>query len=547
MTSPEKIPTTPFTLRAAESMHGEPVLISMGKWNFYFLAKFALFWKGMIDFHALENLAFAAFILMPVRSPRLRIIKHIISTVIAVSLMYHDSWLPPMERVIAGMSIVANFDLMYLNELAGRIASLPILASIMIGWFVYVVVSARVRVGLLVLCSLIGLTAVQATQSNITPAPNPAPLAMAANPNPVEPTNRPDLNKALQDFYDKEALRTVSIPKAPAQSIPFDVIFIQVCSLSWDDVVAVGLELHPLWKRFDFLMTHFNSAAAYSGPAAVRIQRATCGQTNNEMLFKPVSDQCYLMRNLELSGFDYQLAMNHDGHFDDFLKLILAQNSAVKPMSLATTSIAQEGFDNSPIYDDLSVLTHWLDTRVKSNKERVALYYNTISLHDGNRLTGNRANLTSLNSYKLRLSTLLDNIEKFMEEIERSGRRAVVVVVPEHGAAVRGEQMQMAGLREIPSPKITSVPVGIKVVGGGALRKGDPLSIESESSYLAVSQLIANFIAQPPFASSGFDPADYAHNLPETPYVSQSDSAAVMKFNDRYYFKQGTGDWAEYK
>ena len=46
-----------------------------------------------------------------------------------------------------------------------------------------------------------------------------------------------------------------------------------------------------------------------------------------------------------------------------------------------------------------------------------------------------------------------------MGELEASGRRAVVVLVPEHGAALRGDSAQIAGLREIPTPAITLVPV----------------------------------------------------------------------------------------
>ncbi|MBI5627217.1 MAG: cellulose biosynthesis protein BcsG, partial [Nitrosomonadales bacterium] len=41
--------------------------ISMGLWGFYFIAKLALYLKELIGFHTLANLAFAAFILFPVK------------------------------------------------------------------------------------------------------------------------------------------------------------------------------------------------------------------------------------------------------------------------------------------------------------------------------------------------------------------------------------------------------------------------------------------------------------------------------------------------
>lgn len=38
----------------------------------------------------------------------------------------------------------------------------------------------------------------------------------------------------------------------------------------------------------------------------------------------------------------------------------------------------------------------------------------------------------------------------------------MVVVVPEHGGALKGDRMQISGLRDIPSPSITNVPAGVK-------------------------------------------------------------------------------------
>ncbi len=61
---------------------------------------------------------------------------------------------------------------------------------------------------------------------------------------------------------------------------PFDVLIINICSLSWSDIEAVGLMDHPLWKHFDLLFKNFNSATSYSGPAAARLLRASCGTSS---------------------------------------------------------------------------------------------------------------------------------------------------------------------------------------------------------------------------------------------------------------------------
>ncbi len=525
-----------------------PLVLTLGNWNFYFLVKFALLWQGLIGFHSFENLLLAVFILLPVRQSALRYGKQVLTVLAASLLFYYDSWLPSIDRLLSQMALITKFDTVYLSELAERMSMMTIVSSLLIGWLLYAIVSIRVRIGLLVMLSLMSLVGWEQYNGTLNLGAPIMPVAAVNTSNPPpEKSNKTNLNTVLQAFFETESTRRVSFPTLGSKDIPFDLIFIHVCSLSWDDVKAVELDSHPLWKRFDFLFTRFNTGTSYSGPAAIRIHRANCGQTNNAGLYKPVSEQCYLMRNLELSGFETQLAMNHDGHFDDFLKLIQEQHFNVKPQSLLGETVVQQAFDNAPIYDDLSVLTHWLDKRDKALSPRVALYYNTVSLHDGNRLTGRKMNLDSIQSYKIRLTSLLDNIESFLEKYERTGRRAVVAVVPEHGAAIQSEQMQMAGMREIPSSRVTLVPVGIKVIGGGVQRQGSQFIIEADTSYLALSQIVANMLANSPYIGSDFIPADYVRDLPITPFVAQSESSTVMKYNDRYFWRQGSEEWGEYR
>ncbi|HXU92538.1 MAG TPA: cellulose biosynthesis protein BcsG [Gallionella sp.] len=514
--------------------------VFLGGWNFYFLAKFLLFWREVIGFHPLENLAFAAFLLFPVKSRFWRRVKQLSAVLLAVALLYYDSWLPSIGRAVSQVTLVSTFDASYLMELAGRFVNVTLLAMLAAAWFIYRAIAPWVRIGLVVVGYMAAMSVLQLASEHSVAQAGQLPSQVA------EAGGKPDLEKALNGFYAGESVRSVSFPAPSPEAVPFDVIFIHVCSLSWDDVRAVGLDQHPLWKRFDFLFTNFNSAASYSGPAAIRIQRATCGQSSNKDLYQPAADECYLMGSLKRSGFEPHLAMNHDGHFDDFLQTIQAQHLDVPPMPLDGVAVTQHAFDGAPIYDDYSVLSRWLENRQRSGSSRAALYYNTISLHDGNRLAGTSSTQDSMDTYKLRLSTLLDGIEKFMAQLDRSGRRAVVAMIPEHGAAVQGDKMQIPGLREIPSPRITLVPVGIKIVGEGGQRQGDTLKIESETSYLAVTRIVARMMEVSPYTGRGYTPADYVDDLPVTPFVSQNDSAVVMRNNGRYYWRQNGEAWSEY-
>jgi cellulose synthase operon protein YhjU len=438
-----------------------------------------------------------------------------------------------------------------------------VVALLVLAWAVHHIVSRYIRVGVLVTAALLVL-AVAPYAKLLRPAPL---LAQAGAPSSASVQASPGPDALLHDFYEAEARRVVSLPDAAATASapPFDIVFLHVCSLSWDDLQFSGLDGHPLWSRFDALFTRFNSAASYSGPSAIRINRALCGQTTHQGLYDSAPDSCYLFPNLKRAGFTPELAMNHDGHFDDFLSVLRRQGVNAPPLPLGGTPVPQRGFDNSPIHDDLAVLARWLDGRRQADPDqtaqaRAALYYNTISLHDGNKLSTG-ARLDAVASYRLRAGKLFDDIDAFLRLLEESGRRAIVVLTPEHGAALRGDRYQIAGLRDMPTPRITHVPVGVKVIG--ARRDDEALRIDQPSSYLGLSQLLAQLIATPPYeahqgqpasASAGFRMADYARQLPATDYVADNEGTVVLALPDAdtgtgagHYLLQRNGQaWQDY-
>lgn len=525
-----------------------PPSAGLGGWNLYFLVKFTLFWRELTGFHPLENLAFALVLLVPLKSPAWRRARQVAAVPAGIVLLYYDSWLPPIGRALSQANLISNFSLPYLIELVGRFVSAPVVALLVIVGAAYLILARWLRFSVLVTGGLLALVVV-GTPPGPSTASNPVAAGSASTA-----TARNDPATVLREFFAREASRSVAMPKPATGDAPFDVIFIHVCSLSWDDLQAMGLGNHPLWQRFDFLLTRFNSAATYSGPAAIRILRATCGQQPHDKLYERAPANCYLMDGLREAGFKPAVVLNHDGHFDDFLKFVQAQlyiqesnGMAMPPMPLDGIKVAQYSFDGSPIYDDADVLRHWLDTRAKATPERMAVYYNTISLHDGNRLSGDKAQINSLETYRLRLTKLLDDLDGFLSTLEKSGRRAVVAVIPEHGAAVRGDKMQIAGLREIPSPAITLVPVGIKVIGPQARRNGNAARINEPTGYLAVSELVARMLARTPFSTTGFAPAEYIAELSATPFVAQNEDATVIESGGGYLLKQGKENWINYK
>ena len=515
--------------------------IKLGEWNYYFIAKFLLFWRGLIGLHPLENLAFAAFLLAPITSVLGRRIRALIAVPLAIALLYYDSWLPPISRTLSQAGLLSSFSFTYLMELLGRFISWPVVSMLAVAWAIYRVMALQLRIGVMVFMVLLWLALRQ------FPAGHPTlPVVVAAQiQGNADAKSMVPVDGRLQSFYAKESQRMVRLVKPNENAAPFDVLFIHICSLSWDDLKATGLEQHPLWKSFDFILRNFNSAASYSGPAAIRINRALCGQTPHQSLYAPAQEGCYLMNGFEKAGFTTNLLLNHDGHFDDFLGLVQSQNFHVSPMPIGGLPIPIHAFDNSPIYDDLFVLNRWLGNRQKNNTPRVAAYYNTVTLHDGNHLDA-MPNLRSHETYKLRLKKLLDDMDSFLQQISHSGRRTIVVIIPEHGAALQGEKMQISGLREIPSPAITLVPVGIRVIGPDAHRRGDVAQISESTSYLAVSDIISKMLKTTPFGAAGFSAADYSSELPQTEFFAENEGEVIQRHDGKYFLNQNNQGWSEY-
>lgn len=138
-------------------------------------------------------------------------------------------------------------------------------------------------------------------------------------PAQTAPPTTANLNARLNNFYNAEAKRKSTFPSSlPADAQPFELLVINICSLSRSDIEAAGLMSHPLWSHFDIEFKNFNSATSYSGPAAIRLLRASCGQTSHTNLYQPANNDCYLFDNLSKLGFTQHLMMGHNGQFGGF-------------------------------------------------------------------------------------------------------------------------------------------------------------------------------------------------------------------------------------
>ena len=201
-------------------------------------------------------------------------------------------------------------------------------------------------------------------------------------------------------------------------------------------------------------------------------------------------------------------------------------------------------FDGSPVWPDGKLLQTWWSHRQRDVDEPVALFYNSVSLHDGNRLL-DQPRRDSSETYAQRQQSLLDDLNSFLDRVESSGRAAVIVVLAEHGSGLRGDAHQIAGMREKPTPAITQVPAAIFI--SGLPLRGDPaISIDHPTSYLALSQLLHRLLRHD-YARAPLDAQAVARDLPRTTAVSENAGIAVIDYAGEPLFRDGSGRWQRLK
>ncbi len=521
----------------------------MSYWGFYFLGKVALYYRGLLGFHWLLNLLLALAVFWPVRSPRLRLVRQSLAVPAAAALLYHDSHLPALGRVLSQTHVLAAFSLQYMGELLGRVFSWRLVAGFVLALGLYALLARRVRFATFALLGIVSVPLLPVLLAQAPPLPfgvrqvaaAPAATGAGGAAAPADPDAR------LKAFYGSEARRHLE-PSPAGSPAAFDIIVLHVCSLSWDDMEFVGMREHPLLGRFDALFTQFNTAASYSGPAALRLLRGTCGQATHHALYEGADPACYVFPTLEQLGWRTQGLLNHDGQFDGFGKAVQSQGGlAGKLESPEGTPVHMRSFDGSPIYADQAVLSRWWQRRQQLGGQPVALYYNTVSLHDGNVVPGMKSR-SSLDTYKPRLTQLLADFDKFLTELEASGRPVVVVLLPEHGAALRGDKFQISGMREIPNPRITLVPAALKIIGPGHTAAARPLVIDKPASYLDLNGLLASLVRDNPFATGAQALGERLPALQGTDFVAENDDVVMVRGSgDQYLMRTGKGAWVPYE
>lgn len=528
----------------------------LGLWNVYFIAKFALAHYEYLTLNFLYNGLLLLFILLPLKNRFLCIARTVVALIAAVALLYSESWLPGPDSIISNAQNIAGFSAMYVAQLIVDFVNVKMVIWGIVIVLAYLLIKNWVRLTVFTLGYFICLvlqpyyvawTTKPAVEQNVeVVAQNkPSQPQQETNADPSAITSE-TIDKWYTAFLDYEKGRRAEFPQGlSANDTPFEIILMNICSLSNDDLLASDLMNHPVLSEFNIRFDHFNSATSYSGPATLRLLNAVCGQVNHDSLYDGRRPECEIMNRLDQLGYRQHLYLDHRGQYDNYLQTLRDKAGLMAPLeSTAKYPVRYMAFDDEEIADDLAVLRDWQrkTSRDKETKRHVTLF-NFIALHDGNRLPRH----SRWEEFKPRAIRFLNDLQTFMHELEHSGRKVMLIVVPEHGAAVRGDRIQAPRLRDIPSMRITEVPLMVKFFGIKNM-PAEPIHVTGPTSYLAMSTLIGRVLSLNYFGADGGSVPleELVRDLPETNPVSENGQSVVLTYRGNDYIRQKGGEWRPY-
>jgi cellulose synthase operon protein YhjU len=197
----------------------------LGGWNYYFLAKFALLWFGYLNFHALPNLVFMAFLLMPIPAMRLHRWRHYVAIPIGIALFYHDTWLPGINSIMSQGSQLTGFSAQYLLELINRFINWQMIGAAFVMLIAYLFLAQWVRVTVFTVAALVWLNLVNIAGPAVSLLPASTNASTSSTPATTQPATGGDsapadsapptsanLTAYLNQFYDKEKTRATAFP-----------------------------------------------------------------------------------------------------------------------------------------------------------------------------------------------------------------------------------------------------------------------------------------------------------------------------------------------
>lgn len=486
-------------------------------WNAFYLFKIGLCFWGFIGFsYVLNPLAFI-FCGLHFRKKWLENFRSLIVCFLSFALLYHDSFLPSMEQLWTQRANVAQFSLSYVVEFLTDFINPAMLVAIPICFIAIFVISKAIRGCALVFLGFITLFFIEG--SSIAQLTKPQDDVIVGERFLKERVldeegmltqrgsfTRGNLSAYEKQFYDNEALRQVTFSKA--KSLPFSIILLSVDGMSNNDLARLNVKSHAVLKRFDIRFNNFNTVSVSEPELSLRLLSAVCGQRHSDSLINDhkLNAKCSLPKALANIGLGSYLLFDEDKQYESVLAY--ADDFALDAKALqkvVSDSSTRMQFDNA-----LKLLR-------QNNAKFLYMRFSKSVAFD------NKA---------IAMSDFLSNLNVFLDRLDASGIRSLIVLLPGIGGNSSDIKLQLG--HEIPSD--------IRCLGSVYLRFSS-MPHESESyevvpnvSYLALTEFISRALASDPYAESTVHSIQaLTDELPRTAVLGEDQGTRFMLFRNRRF------------
>ena len=170
----------------------------MGFWSCYFLLKLFLYYGGYIEFALWWNLGLFALVAWPLRMRLLRVARLCLAVGAGAALLYSETFLPPIGRVLQTAGDVATFSGAYLVDLAMRLVNPAMLGGMVVVILVWLLLAHRLRMSTFALIGILTTPLLPLVQQWLEPR-----VLMAEGGAAPQPLSRETLTTRLNSFFGR--------------------------------------------------------------------------------------------------------------------------------------------------------------------------------------------------------------------------------------------------------------------------------------------------------------------------------------------------------
>ena len=514
-------------------------------YNGLYLFKLGLYLLGFIDFSTFLNLCVFTLTCIHVKWSVINKCFRTLVFVLVFALFYRDSYLPTIEQMLNQKSNLQNFSLEYVIEFAKEFINIWMILALPLAIAAVKLASIYIRPVSMVYIIMIAVNFINQDVLQQLSANDESIVADAGDfIEKKEISNdgidmqrgnftQTNLNSYFDFFFENERKRKLTI-KAPENEDyqAFNIVFLDVDSLSNEDLSKSMADSHPAMRRFDIYLTNFFTATTDEKEHSLRLLNSLCGQKSREELLEGTpNDSCLLFKQLNRLGYTSQYLFSEPEMAKEYVPFL--NNHSFLGIRDVESGIGADFITASD--SDLNIFKKYIYDSLR-NPDPTVTYMKYSGLNHSKNLV----------EYNIKLIQLMAELDTFIDDLEKSPRMTLLVLIPSHGSSLRSDLTQLQGSLQIPSKRLCLGSAMLKLVSHKS--RLVPVNNQDNLSYLALGHIIKRIIDKQSFNEENIISVEaLTEDLQRSAFLGENKEASYMVFRNRQFYKKIDSIWTEYK